>query len=263
MTDFAARRIMMVDTQVRPNDVTKFPIIEAMLAIPREQFVPASAREAAYVGGNIDLGLGRVMLEPRTLSKLLDALDVQPTDHVLVVGAGLGYSSAVIARMAASVVGVEDRADLMEAAGAHAGTAVTFAQTALANGSPASGPFDRIVIEGGVETVPAAILSQRRPLHNWPRCSIASKNTPRSSRPAARARGDRPGGRWPPPFSSPVWHRRIRPSGNGPDRATCCWGILSIADSSSLWPRLRRRRADARERGHQARGRCGRKSCAV
>ncbi len=160
MTDFAARRIMMVDTQVRPNDVTKFPIIEAMLAIPREQFVPASAREAAYVGGNIDLGLGRVMLEPRTLSKLLDALDVQPTDHVLVVGAGLGYSSAVIARMAASVVGVEDRADLMEAAGAHAGTAVTFAQTALANGSPASGPFDRIVLEGGVETVPAAILSQ-------------------------------------------------------------------------------------------------------
>jgi protein-L-isoaspartate(D-aspartate) O-methyltransferase len=160
MTDFAARRIMMVDTQVRPNDVTKFPIIEAMLAIPREQFVPASAREAAYVGGNIDLGLGRVMLEPRTLSKLLDALDVQPTDHVLVVGAGLGYSSAVIARMAASVVGVEDRADLMEAAGAHAGPAVTFAQTALANGAPASGPFDRIVLEGGVETVPAAILSQ-------------------------------------------------------------------------------------------------------
>lgn len=160
MTDFAARRIMMVDTQVRPNDVTKFPIIEAMLAIPREQFVPASAREAAYVGGNIDLGLGRVMLEPRTLSKLLDALDVQPTDHVLVVGSGLGYSSAVIARMAASVVGVEDRADLLEAAGARAGTAVTFAQTALANGAPASGPFDRIVIEGGVETVPAAILSQ-------------------------------------------------------------------------------------------------------
>ena len=96
MTDFAARRIMMVDTQVRPNDVTKFPIIEAMLAIPREQFVPASAREAAYVGGNIDLGLGRVMLEPRTLSKLLDALDVQPTDHVLVVGAGLGYSEVGI-----------------------------------------------------------------------------------------------------------------------------------------------------------------------
>ena len=160
MTDFSARRIMMVDTQVRPNDVTKFPIIEAMLAIPREQFVPASAREAAYVGGNIDLGLGRVMLEPRTLSKLLDALDVQPTDHVLVVGAGLGYSSAVIARMAASVVGVEDRADLLEAAGARAGTAVTFAQTALAIGAPASGPFDRIVIEGGVETVPAAILSQ-------------------------------------------------------------------------------------------------------
>jgi protein-L-isoaspartate(D-aspartate) O-methyltransferase len=160
MTDFAARRTVMVDTQVRPNDVTKFPIIEAMLNVPREQFVPISAREAAYVGGNVDLGQGRVVLEPRTLSKLLDALDVQPTDHVLVVGAGHGYSSAVIARMAASVVGVEDRADLVEAAVANAGGNISFMQTALAGGAPRSGPFDRILIEGGVEIVPAALISQ-------------------------------------------------------------------------------------------------------
>ena len=160
MTDFAARRTVMVDTQVRPNDVTKFPIIEAMLNVPREQFVPISAREAAYVGGNVDLGQGRVVLEPRTLSKLLDALDVQPTDHVLVVGAGHGYSSAVIARMAASVVGVEDRADLVEAAVANAGGNISFMQTALAGGAPRSGPFDRILIEGGVEIVPVALISQ-------------------------------------------------------------------------------------------------------
>lgn len=160
MTDFAARRTVMVDTQVRPNDVTKFPIIEAMLNVPREQFVPISAREAAYVGGNVDLGQGRVVLEPRTLSKLLDALDVQPTDHVLVVGAGHGYSSAVVARMAASVVGVEDRADLVEAAVANAGGNISFMQTALAGGAPRSGPFDRILIEGGVEIVPVALISQ-------------------------------------------------------------------------------------------------------
>jgi len=162
MTDFAARRTVMVDTQVRPNDVTKFPIIEAMLTVPREQYVPVSAREAAYVGGNVDLGQGRVVFEPRTLSKLLDALDVQPTDHVLVVGAGLGYSSAVIARMAASVVGVEDRADFVGAAGATAGGNVTFTQAALADGAPMSGPFDRILIEGGVEAVPTALLAQLR-----------------------------------------------------------------------------------------------------
>ena len=60
MSDFATRRVMMVDTQVRPSDVTKFPIIEAMLSVPREVFVPSSKREAAYVGENIDIGAGRV-----------------------------------------------------------------------------------------------------------------------------------------------------------------------------------------------------------
>src|SRR5690606_40440779 len=100
MTDFAARRTMMVDTQVRPNDVTKYPIIEAMLAVPREVFVPAASREAAYVGGNIEIAPGRVMLEPRTLAKMLGALDIQRGDLVLDVGCGLGYSAAVLARWA-------------------------------------------------------------------------------------------------------------------------------------------------------------------
>ena len=72
MTDYAARRTMMVDTQIRPSDVTKFPIIDAMLRVPREAFVPRALREAAYMGENIDLGGGRVMLEPRTLAKMLD-----------------------------------------------------------------------------------------------------------------------------------------------------------------------------------------------
>ena len=63
MSAYSARRVMMVDTQVRPQDVTKFPIIEAMLAVPREVYVPADKREAAYVGENISLGGDRVMLE--------------------------------------------------------------------------------------------------------------------------------------------------------------------------------------------------------
>ena len=102
MTDFAARRRMMVDTQVRPSDVTKFPIISAMLAVPREDFVPAAKREAAYMSENIDLGEGRVVLEPRTFAKMLDALDITGKELVLDVGSALGYSSAVIAHMAAS-----------------------------------------------------------------------------------------------------------------------------------------------------------------
>ena len=112
MSEFAARRITMVDTQVRPSDVTKFPIIAAMLAVPREVYVPRNKREAAYVGENVDIGSGRVMFEPRTLAKLLDALDILPTETVLDLGCGLGYSTAVIARLAEAVVAVEEDAVL-------------------------------------------------------------------------------------------------------------------------------------------------------
>ena len=73
MTDFATRRRVMVDTQIRPSDVTKFPIIDAMLSVQKEAFLPDGKREAAYVGENVELGHGRVVLEPRTFAKLLDA----------------------------------------------------------------------------------------------------------------------------------------------------------------------------------------------
>ncbi|MEP1942135.1 MAG: rRNA adenine N-6-methyltransferase family protein, partial [Sulfitobacter sp.] len=107
MTDFSKRRTMMVDTQVRPSDVTKFPIIDAMLTIAREDFVPTAKREAAYVGENLALGQGRVLLEPRTLAKMLDALAIDGDELVLDVGCATGYSTAVIARMAQAVVAVE------------------------------------------------------------------------------------------------------------------------------------------------------------
>lgn len=163
MQDFAARRTMMVDSQVRPNDVTKFPIIEAMLAIPREVYVPAHRREAAYVGENIEIAPGRIMLEPRTLAKLLDALDIQPADLVLDIGCGYGYSAAVIARMAEAVVALED-ADLapqaeatLAAEGCDNAAVVT---GPLAEGAAKHGPYDVIMIEGAVEAVPEALLAQ-------------------------------------------------------------------------------------------------------
>lgn len=158
--DFAARRVMMVDTQVRPSDVTKFPIIEAMLAVPREEFVPAIRREAAYVGENIPLGEGRVMIEARTLAKMLDALDIQPTDHVLVVGCGMGYSTAVIARMAADVTGVEQVVSLADAARSTLSDRIVTGN--LVDGAPRKAPFDVILIEGGVEDISDALCSQLR-----------------------------------------------------------------------------------------------------
>ncbi|MCX8508870.1 MAG: protein-L-isoaspartate O-methyltransferase [Rhodobacteraceae bacterium] len=166
MSDYALRRTMMVDTQVRPNDVTKFPIIEAMLTIPREEFVPERARAAAYVGENIDLAPGRVLLEPRTLSKLLDAMDVQSSDKVLVVGGGLGYSAAVIGRMAAQVVAIEEDAGLAETAAVQMAslgiTNVLVRQGVLAEGAAVDGPYDRVILEGAVEEIPVAITSQVR-----------------------------------------------------------------------------------------------------
>lgn len=164
MVDFASRRTTMVDTQVRPNDVTKFPIIEAMLAVPREAFVPGPKREAAYVGENIEIAPGRVVLEARTLAKMLDALDIQPDEMVLDIGCGLGYSAAVIARLAEAVVAVEEDPDL--AREAQATLSVEGADNAavieapLATGAAKHGPYDVIMIEGAAETVPQAIIDQ-------------------------------------------------------------------------------------------------------
>ncbi len=163
MQDFATRRTMMVDTQVRPNDVTKFPIIAAMLAVPREAFVPASRREAAYVGENVELAPGRVLLEPRNFAKMLDALDIQPSDLVLDIGCGLGYSAAVMARMAEAVVALDgDEFAAKAEANLSQGGADNVAVVAgsLTEGAAKHGPYDVIVIEGGVEEVPAAILAQ-------------------------------------------------------------------------------------------------------
>ena len=160
MSEFAARRVMMVDTQVRPSDVTKFPIIAAMLAVPRESFVPVALREAAYVGLNIEIGDRRVVLEARSLAKLLDMLDIQPGERVLDLGCGLGYSAAVIAEIGGDVVAVEE--DAAMAAGARlalAGKAVVAAGPLVA-GAAAQGPYDVIIIQGAVEIVPEALLTQ-------------------------------------------------------------------------------------------------------
>ncbi|WP_347139736.1 protein-L-isoaspartate O-methyltransferase [Paracoccus sp. SSK6] len=164
MSDFAARRTMMVDTQVRPNDVTKFPVIEAMLAVPMEDFVPPARRAVAYSGENLDLGEGRVLLEPRTLGKMIDMLDLQPENLVLDLGCGYGYSSAVIARMVQAVVAIEDSEEMAAEAERRLSEAGVFnvavLNAPLREGAPKQGPYDAILIGGGVEEVPAAILDQ-------------------------------------------------------------------------------------------------------
>jgi len=164
MSDFTTRRTMMVDTQVRPSDVTKFPIIAAMLDVPREAYVPKDKREEAYASANVVLSEARVMLEPRTFAKLLDGLDIDSTELVLDVGCGLGYSTAVIAKMAEAVVAVEEDAEMAEEAQSMLSTNgvdnAAVITGALSEGSAKHGPYDVIMLQGAVEQVPTAILEQ-------------------------------------------------------------------------------------------------------
>ena len=88
--NFSQARTAMVDSQVRPNDVTKYSIIAALLNTERENFVPEAMRSVAYADAPISLDDGRVLLDARVFSKLLDALNIQPTDFVLDIGCGLG-----------------------------------------------------------------------------------------------------------------------------------------------------------------------------
>lgn len=166
MTDYMSRRTMMVDTQVRPSDVTKFPIIDAMLSVPRQAFVPDNLREAAYVGENLDIGGGRVMLEPRTLAKMLEVLDVQPAHVALDIACGLGYSTAILAQLCEFVVAVEDdEARAQEAQSILSQQGVDNAAVMageLTAGSEKSGPYDIIMVQGAVEDLPEAITAQLR-----------------------------------------------------------------------------------------------------
>lgn len=155
---------MMVDTQIRPSDVTKFPIIEALLAVPREAFVPDDKREAAYVGDNLDLGRGRVMLDPRTLAKMLDGLDIGNDELVLDVGSALGYSAAVIARMAEAVVAVEENEAMAGEAqtllAEHGADNVVVHTGPLIEGAAQHGPYDVITVQGAIEHLPQSLCDQ-------------------------------------------------------------------------------------------------------
>lgn len=164
MTDFARARETMVDSQVRPSDVTKYPIIAALLEVPREEFVPASLREVAYVGEHLEIGHGRVLLDPRTFAKMLDALNVQPDELVLDVACGTGYSTAVLAKLAEAVIGVEEIPELAreatETLAAQGVDNAVIVEAPLAEGAPKHGPYDAIMIEGAAEEIPPAILDQ-------------------------------------------------------------------------------------------------------
>lgn len=164
MADYAERRRTMVDTQVRPSDVTSFPVLDAMLTIPREAFVPDARRDLAYAGAPVDLTATRQLMEARSIAKILQALDLQPGDLVLEIAPGLGYTTALLASLTDAVVAVEEDATLAaEAEAALSSQEIDNAavlHAPLTAGSAKNAPYDAIVIFGGVAQMPQALIDQ-------------------------------------------------------------------------------------------------------
>ena len=166
-SSFASARKTMVDCQLRPSKVTDQFILDAFMTIPREDFVGKQQRTLAYVDEDLPLSGGRCLMEPMVLARLLQALEIRPDDSVLIVGAGCGYGTAVAAKLAGSVIAIETRANLVDKAqdvlvsiGIDNAAIV---KSRLVDGYPEEGPYDRILIEGGVETVPDSLLEQLTP----------------------------------------------------------------------------------------------------
>ncbi len=164
MVDTATARRLMVEGQVRTADVTDAALLDAMLNIPRERFVPPRWAQFAYVDTDIPIRNGRALLKPMVLAKLIQAAAVRSTDRVLDVACGTGYSSAVLARLAGSVIALEEDAELAHQAKealASAGPApVEVAIGPLTAGWPAGAPYDLIFLNGAIEIVPEALARQ-------------------------------------------------------------------------------------------------------
>lgn len=167
MLDFAAARRMMVDGQVRTADVTDPRLLEAMLALPRERFVPDSKSQFAYLDMDLPVGdsgarSARRMLKPMVLAKLLQAAEIGEADRVLDVGCGSGYAAALMAQLAGSVVALEqDEALLKQARSALSGKSnVALVHGSLVAGVAANGPYDVIVLEGATDVVPTVFINQ-------------------------------------------------------------------------------------------------------
>lgn len=167
MIDFAAARRMMVDGQVRTADVTDLRLIAAMSELPRERFVPQSKAELSYLDLDLPAGEGagggvRCLLKPMVLAKLIQLAEIADTDRVLDVGCATGYSSAIVAQLAGSVVALEEApasARMAEGNLAEFPNAKVVVGPLLV-GWPVAGPYDVILMQGATEIVPETLLSQ-------------------------------------------------------------------------------------------------------
>ena len=170
MGDFAVARQRMVDNQLRTNDVTDLRIIGAMAAVPRELFVPKARRAVSYIDDDVairDAAEGmpaRYLMKPHVFARLVQLAEIRPEDVVLVVGCATGYSAAVLARIAGSVVGLEADEELAATAGEilvdQGIDNAAVVAGALSAGLPDEGPYDVILIDGAIEALPEGLSGQ-------------------------------------------------------------------------------------------------------
>ena len=164
MTDLAVARRYMVDCQIRTNKVTDEAVIEALADIPREAFLDKRLATVAYIDEDLPIGGGRHLMEPMVFARIVQALAVRQGDVALDVGCGTGYSSAVLSRLATTVVALESDPGL--AAQATRSLAdlgidnVVVVETALADGYPSQAPYDVILLGGAAPAVPDALSAQ-------------------------------------------------------------------------------------------------------
>lgn len=162
--DFAAARRNMVESQLRPNQVTDATVLAAMGKLPRERFVPERLSGIAYIDEDLDIGNERFLMEPMVLGRLLQVVAPQPEDVALCVGCGAGYASAILSRLCGAVFALESNADLVKQ------TAVLLSELGIDNAFVVEGaldsgwgkeaPYNVILLEGAVAEVPQEILDQ-------------------------------------------------------------------------------------------------------
>ena len=164
MFDYATARENMLNSQIRTNDVTDTRILQAFRRVERERFVPRAKMALAYGDAHIDLGEGCMIIKPRDFAKMVEAADIEPTDIVLDIACGRGYSVAILAQLAETVIGVETdpktvsfATEILEKTGVR--NAAVLAGD-LRIGAAEHGPFNVIFAEGAVTEVPAAWLGQ-------------------------------------------------------------------------------------------------------
>ncbi len=164
MFDYAAARETMLDSQIRTNDVTDRHIQAAFHKTARECFVPKSKKALAYSDKNIDLGDGRFMLRPRDIAKMVDAADIAPSDIVLDIACGRGYSVAILACLAETVVAIEEANELVTKASENLEHCninnVAVVKGGFKAGAAEHGPFDVIFVGGAINSVPKSWYEQ-------------------------------------------------------------------------------------------------------